>query len=122
MAFMCDADEMVTAINAEKGGNGKNIRFHFGRGTIAVLKALSVTTINGEDVVYVLLNCTKNGLCCMKHAGYLHDNKAPGCTIRVKVSIFETDAEFSRWLKNYDSPENKRAILSNVNCIGNISL
>jgi len=110
------------AIAALTGGNGKNCRFDdASKETVAVLKAIGTTQMDGKSAAKVLLSTTPTGLKAMSRMGYLSAKPHPDCTIIVKISVF-TNAEFTQWLDEYRLPENRTAILAPSNCAEVIAL
>lgn len=114
--------DAIAAIAASEGGNGSHIRFNDATGeTVAVLKAIGTTTINGNPVAVVKVSTTLTGLSAMARMGYFSSDPNEECAVLVRTLEFE-QAEFKRWIDDCDHPENNKAILSNHNCAQIISL
>ncbi|NBV29726.1 hypothetical protein EBS02_12090 [bacterium] len=120
MMFFTNIDT-ANAIAAPTGGNGKNCCFDASGETVAVLKAIGTTQMDGKSVAIVRLSATQLGLNIMTRMGYFSSQAHPDCAIIVKISVF-TNAEFTRWLDEYRLPENSTAILAPSNCVGVIAL
>lgn len=108
--------EIARAIAASKGGNGKHVSFtDASNKTVALIKTIGTTTINGKLVAVVKVSATSIGLVAMARMSYFSFESNKECDVLVRKLEFE-QAEFDSWLREYLLPENTKAILSPSNC------
>ena len=112
----------AAAVDAFKGGNGYHVSFtDASKKTVAVLKAIGTTQIDGNRVAVVKVSATPTGLGAMTRMGYFSPKANEECAVLVRTLKFEQD-EFDSWIREYRLPENSKAILSPSNCAQTISL